>query len=128
MVITLDMSKAYDRAKWGFLNRILLKMGFQSSWVNRLMSCIKLAYFSLVINGVPRGLVSCSRGLHQRNPLSPYLFLFVTKGFISLLKQVEVDSCSKATKFVQELLMFLTCYLRMIQSYFLRQAGNRHKK
>src|SRR3954465_6579622 len=32
--IKLDMHKSYDRVEWSFLKEILLKLGFQESWVN----------------------------------------------------------------------------------------------
>ncbi|KAK4394097.1 hypothetical protein Sango_1880500 [Sesamum angolense] len=40
VAIKLDMSKAYDRIEWGFLKRILLKMGFQTCIVKMIMSCV----------------------------------------------------------------------------------------
>ena len=40
MFLKLDMSKVYDRVEWVFLEKILLKMGFQDSWVVLIMECI----------------------------------------------------------------------------------------
>ena len=33
------MHKAHDHAEWVFLEGILLKMGFQASWVKLIMMC-----------------------------------------------------------------------------------------
>uniref|UniRef100_A0A2N9G3K6 Reverse transcriptase domain-containing protein n=1 Tax=Fagus sylvatica TaxID=28930 RepID=A0A2N9G3K6_FAGSY len=37
MALELDMSKAYDRVDWGFLEQIMLKMGFHTKWVSLIM-------------------------------------------------------------------------------------------
>ncbi|XP_071674250.1 uncharacterized protein [Lolium perenne] len=31
----LDMAKAYDRVDWGFLERVLVKLGFHSQWIRK---------------------------------------------------------------------------------------------
>jgi hypothetical protein len=51
--VKLDMHKAYDHVEWGFLEKIMLKMGFDHRWVKLMMSC-----------------VSPTRGLRQGDPLS----------------------------------------------------------
>lgn len=34
MAILLDMSKAYDRVEWEFLEKVLQKIGFHTRWIN----------------------------------------------------------------------------------------------
>lgn len=36
----LDMSKAYERVEWGFLQGMMVKMGFNQKWVDLIMECI----------------------------------------------------------------------------------------
>ncbi|XP_057862719.1 uncharacterized protein LOC131071037 [Cryptomeria japonica] len=63
MLIKLDMSKAYDRVSWEFLQKTLLAFGFAEEWVNWVLSCVTSASFSVLINGEPSDLFSASRGL-----------------------------------------------------------------
>ncbi|BFG37836.1 hypothetical protein CerSpe_241100 [Prunus speciosa] len=89
MVIKLDMSKAYDRVEWNFLEEIMLKLGFHAQWVEMLMACVRTVTYSFLINGEPRGNLHPSRGLRQGDPISPYLFLFCTEGLTTLLNTAE---------------------------------------
>ncbi|XP_042983365.1 uncharacterized protein LOC122312778 [Carya illinoinensis] len=98
MSIKLDMSKAYDRVEWGFLEKIMLKLGFAPRFVNLIMECIKTVTFLVLINGHAHGNISPTRGIRQGDPLSPYLFLFCTEGLIALLKAAEAQRNLKGVK------------------------------
>ncbi|XP_042950144.1 uncharacterized protein LOC122282259 [Carya illinoinensis] len=92
MSIKLDMSKAYDRVEWDFLERIMVQMGFETRWINLIMYCVSSVSFSVMLNGVPTGCIKPTRGLRQGDPLSPYLFLLYTEGLVSMLKQAALNS------------------------------------
>ena len=40
MSMKLDMSKAYDRVQWVYLEKIMEKMGFNRKWINLIAICI----------------------------------------------------------------------------------------
>ena len=87
MALKLDMSKAYDRVKWDFLDKIMERLDFDGKWRNLVGCCIRSVSFSIMVNGEPRGFFHPSRGLYQGDPLSPYLFLLCAEGFRSLIQQ-----------------------------------------
>ncbi|XP_071933129.1 uncharacterized protein [Coffea arabica] len=64
--------------------------------VDLLFRTFSNSWFSVVINGQPAGFFKSSRGVHQGDPLSPALFLFVAEFLGQGLQQLGLnnkDSC-----------------------------------
>lgn len=52
MTLNLDMRKAYSHVEWGFLEVIMLKIGFNSECVALIMRCISSVTYSMNVNGI----------------------------------------------------------------------------
>lgn len=96
--IKLDMSKTYDRVEWCFLSQMMKKMGFADQWIELIMKCVSTVRYQVKVNGDLSESFVPQRGLHQGDPLSPYLFLLCAEAFSALLKKGERDGLLAGVK------------------------------
>lgn len=87
MAVKLDMSKAYERVEWKFIEVMLVKLGFNQKWVDLVSNCISTVSHSTTVNGDISKVFCPSRGLLLGETLSPYLFLICAEGLTVLIKQ-----------------------------------------
>jgi exonuclease III len=89
MFLKIDMEKAFDKMEWKLILSIMQSLGFHSTWLQWIESCISSSSFSILLNGSPFGLFSPKRGLKQGDPLSPFLFILGTEVLSRLLLKEE---------------------------------------
>lgn len=61
--LKLDMSKAYDRVEWDFVEVLLKKFEFLKRLIHLIMGCIFAVKYSILLNGSPLTPIASTRGL-----------------------------------------------------------------
>jgi hypothetical protein len=74
-MLLLDFEKAYDRVNWTFLKQAMERMGFNTTWINQVMSLNENASVAIIVNGEQSKTFNLQRSVRQGCPLAPYLFL-----------------------------------------------------
>lgn len=79
MAVKSDMSEAYDRLEWRFIEKVLSTLGFHEKFVTWIMQCITTVRCSFLINDSFLGRVTPQREIRQGDPISPYIFILCSE-------------------------------------------------
>jgi hypothetical protein len=90
ILLKLDFEKSYDIVSWQFLREVLIRKGFDSGFVHRIMQLVTRGQTTISINGVVGPYFRNKRGVHQGDPLSPLLFDLVVEALALILKKASV--------------------------------------
>ncbi|KAL0322782.1 UNVERIFIED_CONTAM: hypothetical protein Sangu_1897500 [Sesamum angustifolium] len=88
VAVKLDMSKAYDRIEWDFLENMLSKLGFHNRVVSLIMLCVRSVTYSFMLNGNSLALLNRREAFVKETSL-PLLFILCAEGFSCLLQAKE---------------------------------------
>ncbi|XP_013601437.1 uncharacterized protein LOC106412974 [Brassica napus] len=91
IALKTDISKAFDRVEWTFLERALKSLGFAPAWISLIMTCVSSVTYQVLINGQAYGSIKPTRGIRQGDPLSLYLFIIYDNMFYCKKSDEEID-------------------------------------
>ncbi|KAL9679837.1 hypothetical protein QQ045_017708 [Rhodiola kirilowii] len=100
-LLKLDMSKAFDRLEWSFIEQMMLKLGFARDWVEKVMLCVTSVSYRVKVNNWYSDLITPGRGLRQGDPLSPYLFIMCSEWLSREIKRKSEEGVLKGISVVR---------------------------
>lgn len=89
MAVKIDISNAYDKLEWTFLETMIKRLGFDDRCITKIMTYVTLVSYAILVNGQPSDKIVPTRGLYQGDLISPYLYLICVEGLSTLIHNTE---------------------------------------
>lgn len=107
--LKVDLSKAFDRMDWDYLEWIMPLYGFPSKLIMWIMGCIRSTEFSVVLNGDGDGFFKPKCGLRQGCSLSPYLFILGIDLLCRSLENLALTGILRGLKLAPQAAVLTSC-------------------
>ena len=112
--VKLGMSKAYDRVEWQFVHGMMMKLVFNTRWIDLIMKCISSVSYRIKVNGELSKSFRLRRGQRQGDPLFAYLFLICAEGFYAFLQKAEDEVQLRCVKIYHNTLSVCTILANLV--------------
>lgn len=86
MEIKVDLEKAYNCLCWDFILETLNLSGFSTLIIKLIISCISTTSMQVIWDGQASETFCLTKGIHQGDPLSPYLFVLCIDRLAHIIK------------------------------------------
>ncbi|KAL9659592.1 hypothetical protein QQ045_024399 [Rhodiola kirilowii] len=130
--IKVDMSKAFDRVEWSFLERLLLKLSFADKWVARVMLCVSTVSYQKLLNVKLQKAVLRQRisGIQicKKAPIITHLLFADDSIFFIKAKKEEVRSLKAGREvLVKAVIQAIPVYMMSVYQFPKRVISNLSK-
>lgn len=116
-----DICKAFDTLSWSFLENITHGLRFPPKFIAWIMECITSATYSISFNGSLHGFFLGKRGVKQRDPLFPYLFVMDME---YLARMIKISTVNLDFNFHPKCLKLLITHLAFADDLILFSRGD----
>jgi len=106
LLFKVDFKKAYDFVDWNYLDDVMGKMLFPTLWRKWMKECVTTATSAVLVTGSPTEEFPLARGLRQRDPLSPFMFLLAAEGLHVMMDLMVTSNIFLVTRLVGSELYF----------------------
>lgn len=115
--LKLDISKAYDKLSWDFIQSRMNAFGFHLPFVDRIMKCITSVRYRVVFNGHPTDLIHPHCGIRQGDPISVYIYILCGQALTIDVQSYDIQRLHSFLLWLPKEIELTSCNMLMMSFY-----------